>query len=134
MITAVDTNVLIDVVIPGEVHAAASEAALGAAAAGGALVISSVVLAELAAAFPIADDLWAFIGATRLGPDPLTAEAAVLAGQAWGRYARQGKPRPRRILADFLIGAHALVQADQLLTRDRGHLRSQFPELKVVAP
>jgi predicted nucleic acid-binding protein len=38
---------------------------------------------------------------------------------------------PRRILADFLIGAHALLQADCLMTLDTRYYRQYFPELRL---
>jgi hypothetical protein len=36
------------------------------------------------------------------------------------------------VLADFLIGTHALVHADCILSRDLGVYKTYFKDLKVV--
>jgi predicted nucleic acid-binding protein len=54
------------------------------------------------------------------------------ANQAFSeRRRRQNLGGPRRILADFLIGAHALVNGYTLLTLDQRHYRAAFPKLKL---
>jgi hypothetical protein len=40
----------------------------------------------------------------------------------------------QHILSDFLIGAHAKIQADQIITRDRGFYRSYFQDLDIFQP
>jgi predicted nucleic acid-binding protein len=59
------------------------------------------------------------------------------AGRAFQSYAarrrRQGETGPRRILTDFLIGAHALRRGHRLLTLDDRLYRAAFPRLSIIA-
>jgi predicted nucleic acid-binding protein len=61
-------------------------------------------------------------------------------GSRYGSYARDRKrldddAGPRRIPADFLIGAHALhVGGRTLLTTDTRIFANRFPELRIIAP
>ena len=151
MITAVDTNILFDVLIPDAPHGDTSERALAEALRAGAVVISDPVYAELAAHFAERERLDRFLADTGLRLQPSNAEALYRAGRAWSEYIRRrpalacpqcgatqeihcdkcgaGVQPRQHVLADFVIGAHARVQADQLLTRDRGYYATYFPEL-----
>jgi predicted nucleic acid-binding protein len=132
VITAVDTNVLLDV-FGADPKFAGSAEALRRCLREGALVASEVVWAETATMF---GDPGRFRAAMQKLPasfSPLTEEAAIKAAGAWRRY-RAGEGPRDRIAADFLIGAHAAVAADRLLTRDRGFYRRYFAGLRVVDP
>ncbi len=123
MITAIDTNVLIGLWLPDHVFNHKASAALEAAAQVGALVIAPFVYVELLAA-PGKTRLWVdeFLQDVGIAIDWPIQEATWLeAGEAFAAYAQRRRKTgnaPRRILADFMIGAHALRQANRLLTAD----------------
>ncbi len=133
MITAVDTNILLDVFLADPRFGAGSRTALEQHGQRGALVVCEVVVSELVGCFPSAQtglDALAVIGITF---QPIQLEAASRAGVAWKNYRARGGSR-QRMLADFLVGAHAEKQCDALLTRDYGYFRTYFPEMTVLDP
>ena len=132
MITAVDTNVLLDVLLFDQFHEPQSEAQLRDAYDRGAVLVCDIVYAELVPAFPdrtVLDEALAVIGAQL---SPIDIAIAWEAGTRWGRYRQAGGPR-QRIMTDFLIGSHALATADAFLTRDQRFYATYFPELSTPA-
>ena len=133
MITAVDSNILLDILGANPTFGPASAKALRTATQKGRLVVCEVVWAEVAAWFTPAEAAQAAFRRFELEFSALTMEAALEAGVAWRAYRERGGARTR-VIADFLIGAHALCQADRLLSRDRGFYRSYFKRLSIVDP
>ena len=133
MTTALDTNILLDVLNAGAPHQRAAMAAVEEAGLQGTLVISDVVYAELAAGFETREPLEAALELVGVEVVGLGRPAAFTAGRIFAAYRRAGGHR-RHILADFLIAAHAVHHADRLLTRDRGFYREYFPDLKLMEP
>jgi predicted nucleic acid-binding protein len=135
--TAIDTNV-ISAIWSWEPSAERAIAQLGEAKTEGSLVISPIVFAELLA-YPRATEAYVrgFLHATRVVID-LKPEETIWteAGVRYARYAARRRKAtgegPRRILADFLIGAHALVQADRFLTLDPTVYQQDFPEVRLL--
>jgi predicted nucleic acid-binding protein len=133
MITAVDTNVLLDVLAGNPTFGRASLAALRAANQSGALIASEVVWAETAAGYGSPEAAAAALEELRVRLVPTGASAALAAGMAWRGYRRAGGRRDR-LIADVLVGAHASAHADRLLTRDRRFYGSLFRRLTILDP
>lgn len=133
MITAVDTNVLIDVFRADPRFGLASRRALRTAIERGALIASEAVWAETVAYFGSEEQATQLLERLRVRLVPSDRASATAAGKAWGEYRRNGGRRDR-ILADFLVGAHARVHADRLLTRDRDFHAARFDGLEIFDP
>jgi predicted nucleic acid-binding protein len=103
MITAVDTNILLDILLPNEKFFDRSQKALETAPATGSLVICDLVYAELCVHFESQAICDEFLGDVGIQTEALSRPASFLASRVWRRYRQQGGPRVR-ILADFLIG------------------------------
>lgn len=132
LITAVDSNVLIDVLGGDALHGRASRVALAHCLAEGRVVACDVVVGELGGRLAAGDARSCLAG---LGVQfQATPEAAaILASRMFWRYHLQGGDRSR-LISDFLVGGHAQALADRLLTRDRGFYRTYFTGLEVVEP
>lgn len=136
MRTSLDTNIL-SALWSNEPNSSEIARRLGEAKQAGALLVSGVVYAELLA-HPKASEAFVnnFIEHTGVTVDLRFQDAVwVEAGRRFAKYAtrrrKAGGEGPKRLLADFLIGAHALLQADRLMTLDPARYKQDFPELRL---
>ena len=134
MITAVDTNIIIDILEPDPEFGPASRAALKSCFQDGSVIACEVVWAEVATAYgnkiAKAVDVMSRIG---IEYSAMTLEATLEAAKRWSIFRKKNKARDR-IVADFLVGGHAIELSDRLLTRDRGFYRDYFKPLKIKTP
>lgn len=153
MTTAVDTNVLL-AILYDDGYADTSEAELRRAYQSGKLVLTPIVYAELAAdgQFASEAELDQFLEDFSIQVEEPSREALFHAGERFSVYAERrpdgmqcpacGVKRdvhctacgesiaPRQhIAADFLIGGHATVDADALISFDTGFYGTYFPSL-----
>ncbi len=133
MISAVDSSIVLDVVTDDQTFADSSEALLRTASSEGQLVACECVLAEIRPAFANADEFDTFLQDWQIEFVPSSLQSAKFAGEHFRTHLQRGG-RQGRIVADFLIGAHASLLADRLLARDRGYLRDYFQDLTLVSP
>lgn len=133
MITAVDTSVLLDLFTANQTHGQRSKKALQRGLREGRVVACEIVFAEVAAAFPSGEAARAALTSLGIGFEPMGVAAALFAGEVFKAYRARGGKRDR-VIADFLIGAHAIQCEARLLTRDRGFHRTYFSELELMDP
>jgi predicted nucleic acid-binding protein len=156
MIAAIDTNIILDILIPNEPFCASSQKLLEGYLSKGKLIICEIVLAELAAQFPSEEDLNQFLFETGIRLEYSGKKSLYLAGARWAKYIKKNSknlfncsrcgqefefycPRCRsvvtrrqHVLGDFLIAAHALERAECLLSRDLGIYKTYFSNLRVI--
>jgi predicted nucleic acid-binding protein len=135
--TALDTNIL-SALLSNELPAQDISSRLSQAYSEGGLVICAPVHAELSA-YPQAKPgfLDAFLEDVGVIVDfSLGEEVWRLAGKSFAAYAarrrRSGGGSPRRLLVDFVIAAHAVLNADQLMTLDAASYEQYFPQLRII--
>jgi len=140
MSTAIDSSVLIALWNEDDTLNTQARSVLDQALGRGSLVIAAPVYAELLAApFRTEGFLDSFCRETGIVVDWNLNEATWrLAGRTFQHYvARRRRQRrnsgPRRILADFLIGAHAVHNGFRLLTLDERLYRAAFPRLAILS-
>jgi predicted nucleic acid-binding protein len=98
----------------------------------GSLVVCEIVYAEVSTGFESRAALDTVFEKLGIQFDPISPAAAHVAGRTFARYRKAGGPR-EHLLPDFLIGAHAQVQADGLAAMDRGYLRRYFASVSLVS-
>lgn len=155
MTTAVDTNALLGLLYDDD-YGDESEQALRQAYRNGRLVVTPVVYAELAADghFETAAPLDEFLADFSISVETPSRNALFRAGQAFRRYADTrpdgfqcpecGEKRSvscpncqaslshrQHVAADFLIGGHAAVDTEELITFDAGFYGTYFESLSV---
>lgn len=130
---ALDASVLIDVLIGDPMYAESSEQCIADALARDDVVVCEAVVAEVQAMLDTQDSVMDTLNALGIRYQSSHEAAAMRAGHMIRRFRSRGGQR-ERIVADFLIGAHALLQCDALITRDDAFFRDYFKGLKLIVP
>ncbi len=129
----VDSNVILDVITADPQWLAWSEQQLGHWLDQGPVLINPIVYAEIAFACDTIETVDDLLPSHLYTYRPIPREASFLAARAHAQYRARGGSR-QTVLADFLIGAHALVERVPLISRDRRRYQQSFPGLQLISP
>ncbi len=130
---AVDSSVLLDVISNDAAFADSSAAALAAAGEMDDVIVCDAVMAEICAYTEPMESALEAMSEFGIRFVPMNEQAAMRAGVMYRRFRQRGGGH-ERMVSDFLIGAHALLQAGTLITRDAGFHRDYFKGLKIINP
>jgi predicted nucleic acid-binding protein len=137
MTTAIDTNVIVGLWDANDALHLAAFDLLETVSSRGGVVICGAVFGELLACPGRTEEFVnRFLDDADISVDWTIKETIwKTAGRAFSAYAdrrqKQKSEGPRRILADFLIGAHAFENGYSLLTLDDGIYSAAFPKLPI---
>ncbi len=132
---ALDTNVIIDLEAGNPPDVERALRALEEAPPGS-FIICGAVYAELFGRNAKRQDIDEMLAAAHISVDlSLSTDAWAAAGAAYGAYSIRRRTatggQSRRILADFIIGAHACT-IGTFVTSDAAFYRRVFPKLHVI--
>ena len=138
MITAVDSNVLIALWNSSDTLNSRAQNALDDVAAVGTLVICGAVFAELLGYQGRTEKMVeGFLNNTEIAIDWVIDEkiwrSAAKANHGYSVRRRKHKQaEPKRLVTDFIVGAHANERGYALLTFDNRIFKAAFPRLRIL--
>jgi predicted nucleic acid-binding protein len=132
-VIAADSSVLVDLITGQGADSEAAADTLRQALHIGPVVLCEVALAEVCTSLRGGSQIIDVLDDIGIGFSAMEPKSALRAGEMQRRYRQRGGNRGRTV-ADFLIGAHAMMQCNALITRDAGFYRDYFKGLKLIVP